>query len=710
MALSGSFRLWDHHSSLALAKYGVGTLLCLTLALCAGFSARRSGTWQITAMGSAAVLPLVLISDWVTRPYGFYPGLAVRGEILLLTLGSFLVLRRLPHLLSVLALLAPIFLGWWFFSYVGTRQLVSDDHSSVFFRLQLLKDNFPNIPHYLPLWNGGIEWRDFFGTGILNLYLLFWPLIEAWPLEQSYTLLVALVAFAVLPLSVYCGARMLDLDRLAGSCAAILSLCFSLVWYRWVLKYGAMGFVTSAALVPAVFCLSARFIERRGKLSLLSCLTVVILGSLALCWPLMALFFIPLLLVAAPNMIQLLRRWQFWTVLCLLMMINLPWGVLFWKVSKVDKFITLGEEGDALSGHGQEIGQIPDPDQHWDTALAASSNKSINFKAGVRTLREAASSTNPLVFVFALPGLALLGGRRVRSVFILMMLEGVLLGAAVSQLKPQYELERMMMLACLLLCVPAGAAIAELLRRCASEGARPGERMLGALTIACLVCGIFVSAWISQNRSYERFGLNSASSAKLAKLIRENAATGRIAFTGFVLHELDGGHIAPLVFSTGKPLLTAAPTHSRWSYTELVPEEYKSRGIPGIEEYFELMNVSVVAAHEADWRGLLDAHPESYLPLGAAGAFTLYKRVRWQPSYFLSGSGAVLSQDSGGLVVRMDSAEAVLKFNYLPFLKSSACALSPAKVGASAVLIRVTACTPGAEISIRAGKPWERLL
>jgi tetratricopeptide (TPR) repeat protein len=56
--------------------------------------------------------------------------------------------------------------------------LFSDDHPSFFYRLSQLHDFFPHIPFYNPMWNGGVEAREFFPSGSLGIYLLFAPLLH----------------------------------------------------------------------------------------------------------------------------------------------------------------------------------------------------------------------------------------------------------------------------------------------------------------------------------------------------------------------------------------------------------------------------------------------------------------------------------------------------------------------------------------------------
>ena len=116
---------------------------------------------------------LFLWSDAITRRFGFFLGTSMRMEVLYLGLAisifclcttsiansDFLSSRlfSLPVLFFFQALLTLLFIR-----YADGRMLFSDDHPCFLYRLQLLLEQFPNIPFYDIRWNGGYSAREFF--------------------------------------------------------------------------------------------------------------------------------------------------------------------------------------------------------------------------------------------------------------------------------------------------------------------------------------------------------------------------------------------------------------------------------------------------------------------------------------------------------------------------------------------------------------------
>jgi len=139
-------------------------------------------------------LLLVLISDLVSRRFGFFQGLGVRAEVfyfglplLLLTLfysknGSVFHKKFLSVwlLLFMQAVLTVVFV-----SYADGRLLFSDDHPSFLYRLHLLAEHFPFIPFYNTDWNAGYSAREFFPSGSLFCNFSSWPGIRRCSLRTA---------------------------------------------------------------------------------------------------------------------------------------------------------------------------------------------------------------------------------------------------------------------------------------------------------------------------------------------------------------------------------------------------------------------------------------------------------------------------------------------------------------------------------------------
>ena len=190
-------------------------------------------------------------SSWMHNDYGLIHAVDGRGLIILfslIALGLFLADIKINWSLCALSLLALLVVC--FLVEANGRLITSDDHLTFLHRLQLLKSNFPNIPNYDPLWNGGYDQRYYFATGALAFYFICWPLIAFFEPITVYNFCVILVGIILPFASVYLAARTLKCSVNASWIAAILSLAPCAEWYRWILQYGTMGFITSSARLP----------------------------------------------------------------------------------------------------------------------------------------------------------------------------------------------------------------------------------------------------------------------------------------------------------------------------------------------------------------------------------------------------------------------------------------------------------------------------
>lgn len=99
-----------------------------------------------------ASLLLTFISNWMCRGYSFLQAPAIRGEFILGALLTIFVLKkRIVNVFSLATPIAIIIMASSFLTTIGSNMIFTDDHSSFYYRLMLLKENFPNIPFYNPL-------------------------------------------------------------------------------------------------------------------------------------------------------------------------------------------------------------------------------------------------------------------------------------------------------------------------------------------------------------------------------------------------------------------------------------------------------------------------------------------------------------------------------------------------------------------------------
>ena len=93
--------------------------------------------------------------------------------ILIICLVLQLPKKKIELLMPLSIICGPIIVYMLFALKTHGQPLFTDDHGSVIYRLALLKENFPAIPTYDTEWNAGTDWRDFFATGILNVFFIF---------------------------------------------------------------------------------------------------------------------------------------------------------------------------------------------------------------------------------------------------------------------------------------------------------------------------------------------------------------------------------------------------------------------------------------------------------------------------------------------------------------------------------------------------------
>jgi len=709
----------------------VGSLFLLAALFLSRF---KPGELRLDERGFAYGLLLVFMSDWLTRGYNLFQGPVIRGEIILASLVVFFILKK--RFLFLFAILTPasiLLLVYAFVSESAGRLLFSDDHATFLYRLSLLRDNFPFIPFYNPFWNGGTDARDFFATGAISVFLVASPLIYLFEIESVYNYIIIFLLFILLPLSVYAAARIEKLNAPGPAIAALFSLTFSLIFYRWALKYGTLGFITTATLIPLNLALTSRLFCQKTKITLYEALFFIVSFSLMLLWTPTGLVFIPAIIIAAVWSARLIRKKYAPTIAIAIILINIPWIALFWSVSSVTTFLNserpsysaMHQEEAALLDRGaQEVSPAENPAEDStapsveapSASSAGASATQFRHKAGefnraksLRILRETAISTNPLILLFALPGVFLLKRKTSRIVFLATAVWLTGLGSIMVIIKPQLELDRMLVILSLIACIPAAAAVQKLLRRVIVTRENPFNIVVACLTGGFLLISPLVSASVVSNRSMVQYDFADDKVSEIGQAIQDYSQGGRVLFSGFVLHELSHGHLAPLAYFTGVPLIASSPVHDKWKYEQIFPKYFLERGHRGILEYLDLYNVGAVIAHESYWRRYFQRRPEDFHKEWRRGKFVLFTNLNFKGNYFLQGEGQIIEQNTNSVRLKIDSGDAVIKFNYFPFLQSSHCSLSREEIAPTVNFIRLSDCPADTDITISSRPGYTRI-
>ena len=689
---------------------GEAGIVCILIAFAiSAFRSRRIPPTSAFLHEPTWTLGLVAIffSDWLCRRWGLFQGPTIRGELLIGCCAAYYLLRHgWQRFFLYWPLAAAALLLWSFWLASKGALLFSDDHAMFMFRLKLLKENFPSIPFWSPLWNAGIDARDFFATGSLNAFILASPLIYLFPVESVYNLIIALVLWVVLPGSVFLAARILGASRLAAAISVTLSLCSGLFWYRWALKYGTVGFIVSSSLFPLCVALALRYLYD-SKPSRTMCGSLVVVTTLMLLWSPSGLAIVPLAICALPRLVAIGTSRRRLLTLIMIAAINAPWMAMMWKVSNVGRFLD-AEKKQVVAQHdvvSLQTNGIPSTSQSSGGPVFRHRSGSLDSKKSLNQWHNNASALNPLLVVFALPALWYLRGTT-RVAVSMLTVWLLLLGTVGVALKPQLELDRMIVIASVLLTLPLGGFLVEFF----SKAQRGGWWRVSA-SIACsfLLIGPFSAASVVLGRSDDKFKFAGPEVATLAETIRANAGAGRAFFSGCVLHELSGGHLSPLPFWAQTPMIASSYAHNIWRYEQPIPPTYLQRGDAGIREYLDLMNASLVLAHEPAWIEYFKARPNDYVRIDEQGEFWVFRRVNFIPSYTVSGDLSDFSYTTNSISFVPRSNSLTLKFKYLPLITSTGCTIAPFTAASDLTLISLSGCPVGQRVELRSVSPLQRL-
>lgn len=683
------------------------TALLLSGVFCVAWAmlaARRSGrSLQLSPILFALSLPLVIFSTYSQNSQNFfqssYPVLVFVG-LFLVTLLFFKQQRWLWHIILFLSVAAG-FVGLIFESQ--GRLLFGDDHSAFLYRLGQLKAEFPLIPFYNPDWNGGVEAREFFPSGVLNVFFLCLPLLYLFEATTVYNWLVAGVLFVLVPISSIGAARIARLESPTPIIAGILSIGASWLWYRWGLSYGTLGFITSVALVPLNLALIARIVENPKQLPTELILLFAVAFSLTLFWPLGAIILAPAIIVLASRLGTILSDRRYVICFLLLAFIHIPWMTIFVEASQVASFVGIFETaGEATSSH------IAPQMQREATDISTI----LHPKQLLKEIRKNINSVNPALLLLFLPGIALLKFRAFKLLLIVNALWILLLALIAAPFKPQLELFRFYLVLWLLLAQPAAFAITLLSKNDLRNKWQKASRVAYSLAAAILLFIPWQLYLITSKKTVVQFHFADDLLPAISQAINLHGGDGRVLFAGFILHELSNGHVAPLPLFTDQPLIASSYQHSHWQYTDVIPDYFRSRKESGVEEFLDLYNVSSVITHDRFWRKWFSKRTERYRPVWRHGSFTLFERINFNNSYFLSGEGSVLDQanNSSRITLIPRTASAVIKFNYFNFLEAQGCDISAHPAPGDLNLIRLDNCNIGQKVVIQSVTPLRRFL
>ncbi len=701
---AGGLHLFSTHG---LTVFPSTAIACATgLLLCASsFVTSRRHSWRFEDFTWALllILALVVFSDFPHRLRNSFHTQWPVAETLAAGSLAYLLLRLRPRwfLPALFACGVMVGLGG-FLQEANGRLIFSDDHPCFLFRLEQLKRNFPFIPYYSSLWNGGYEAREFFPSGVLNVFFIFSPLIYLFDVTALYNFIVLGVIFGLAPLSTFCAARILQLSYSAAWIAAIITLYPSLYWYRWALSYGTMGFLTAVTLMPLVIAQLAKACDTTRHFTPRDCIVFCTATCLMLFWSLSTAALLPLVLLILWHSKTLLRKPLFILSCVLIFALSLPWMLVFLKASNVGQFVQAQPKDAASNEEGVTPAQV--------NPKIKAELQPFTAKGMLARVREYGTSMNPLVAFLALPAIFFLPRGTRRFTFLLLLPWLLLLGSWVSFIKPQLELDRMLIVFAFLAAIPVGNFLTVAFSHSIDSWKRI-PRWAGAICASGLLALVpWRSYQVVSNETIQRYHFAAPYVAELRDIIRQHANGGRTLFAGFILHELSQGHVAPLPVWTGVPMIAASYQHNMWHYTDVIPRSFRDRKKNGILEYLESYNVSLIVAHENKWKHWYRAQKKLFIEVGKAGPFVVFARRQFVADYFLQGSGTLVSERESKISLIPAQADVIIKFTYLPFLESSSCRILPAQIAEGVQFIELRDCVPGEQVHVRARPFWKRLV
>ena len=367
-----------------------------------------------------------------------------------------------------------------------------------------------------------------------------------------------------------------------------------------------------------------------------------------------------------------------------LLLLNIPWIVLFWRGANVSSILSSERPAQVESFKEQDQNYVK---QRYFKHKAGQ----INLEDTLKELRDAATRTNPLLLILALPGLLALEPR-VRSLFVLTSVWLLFMGSALVPLKPQLELDRMLVVLAFVSALPAALALSRIFEKAVESREGVAKQLLPSIAGGFLLCGVVPVLSILDNRTLDRFSFADTEVFALARAIEKNAGSGRVLFSGFVLHDLSHGHLAPLAVLSNRPMLASSHMHDKWRYAQIFPKAFLDRGDSGIQDYLNLFNVTLVIAHELKWIEYFSKRPQEFKKLEKVGKFWLFSRKNYEGDYFLHGSGDISEQTSSSVTFKLETEDAVVKFRYHPWLISSDCTLRGETVANGITFVRFSKC------------------
>lgn len=440
-----------------------------------------------------------------------------------------------------------------FYNYLGSSLIFSDDLPSFLYRAHVFNSSNPLFPSYDPRWNLGSLWTDIYATAsaVPSLVILSLSFLG---LETGFNTTVFILNFLLGPMVVYLSCRILRLSRSTTWLAVVLAQVSSTLIYRWGLKYGALGYLATSNFAILSGIIIVKSIEK-GHLSLAERWLLYISITIAAFWPLNLLCF------AVPAFQHFLRSSNKDRVLIMLS-VGLPLIFVLHGLTYSEHFRTW------ISG---------------EPSFDRASSKDI--------FRNSTLALNPIV-LFLLPFSVGIGRRGLQTLILNYLVVGVAIGVFFEKL----ELHRVIGQLAVVGSIPISMILSAVWQNLHSVSR---AFVLSLIAVSCLQI-----VYLAGNQSFEKFSILEKPFKRFIEWSKEQP-NARFFFTGHILHQFSGGHIAPLPLLTHNEFVAMWPTHRSWTPQDPVPRSIQN-STTKLHYFFRALCPDYLIADKRFWKRRLN--------------------------------------------------------------------------------------------------------
>ena len=155
-----------------------------------------------------------------------------------------------------------------------------EDSGSFIARYINLHESLPSLTYYDPFWHAGYKAFDCLRSGVLGIYLMFYPLLLPDHIDSTYKFIVP-VLILMFPFLMYAGASLFKLNRWQSLCVFLFSFV-AIHPHSWfspvkLMKYGVYPYFLTSVLFAVCLGLLYRVITdgKKWRYLLFFCITLV---------------------------------------------------------------------------------------------------------------------------------------------------------------------------------------------------------------------------------------------------------------------------------------------------------------------------------------------------------------------------------------------------------------------------------------------------